>query len=184
MQRKTLLASALAMLIAGSASYVVAQDAAPSAPPAPAQKARPPAPPKGPSMGDNGPRGSRGGPDFDGPGFGGPGFGGPGSAVISDLHELERLYMMTGRAKELPALYNDVLAKSQDPVVRTYVYHHLARAQMAPSNPDQAIATLRKSLDENLANAAKQRAEFEKMRSEWQERHATAKPGPAPAPKP
>jgi hypothetical protein len=179
MQRKTLLASALALLIAGSASYVVAQDAAPSAPQTSAQKARPPAPPKGPSVGDSGPRGPKGGPDF-----AGPGFGGPGSAVISDLHELERLYMMTGRSKELPALYNDVLAKSQDPAVRTYVYHHLARAQMAPSNPDQAIATLRKSLDENLTNEAKRRAEFEKMRSEWQQRRDTMKPGPAPAAQP
>lgn len=179
MQRKTLLASALTMLIAGSASYVVAQDAAQSAPPAAAQKARPSALPKGPAMGENSPRGSRGGPDF-----GGPGFGGPGSAVISDLHELERLYMMTGRSKELPALYNDVLAKSQDPAVRTYVYHHLARAQLAPSNPDQAIATLRKSLDENLTNEAKRRAEFEKMRSEWQQHRDTMKPGPAAAPQP
>jgi hypothetical protein len=177
MQRKTLLA--FAMLVAGSAPFVMAQDAAPGAPPASAQKTRPPAPPKDPSAGDHGPRGSRGGPDF-----GGPGFRAPGSAVISDLHALERLYMRTGRAKELPALYNDVLAKSQDPAVRTYVYHHLARAQMAPSNPDQAIATLRKSLDENLANEAKQRAEFEKMRSEWQEHHGAIKPGPAPAPQP
>ena len=179
MQRKTLLASALALLIAGSASLVLAQDVAPGTTPASAQKTRQPAPPKGPSMADNGPHGFRGGPDM-----GGRGFGGPGSAVISDLHELEHLYLMTGRAKELPALYNDVLAKSQDPAVRTYVYHHLARAQLAPSNPDQAIATLRKSLDENLANEARQRAEFEKMRSEWQEHHAGAKPGPAPAPQP
>ncbi len=179
MQRKTLLASALALLIAGSASFVLAQDVTPSASPASAQKTRPLAAPKGPSMADNGPRGFRGGPDL-----GGPHFGGPGSAVISDLHELEHLYMMTGRTKELPALYNDVLAKSQDPAVRTYVYHHLARAQLVPSNPDQAIATLRKSLDENLANEAKQRAEFEKMRSEWQEHHATTKPAPAPAPQP
>jgi hypothetical protein len=175
MQRKTLLASALAMLIAGSTSLVVAQDVAPGAPPASAQKTRPAAP----SMGDNGPRGPRSGPDF-----GGPGFGGPGAAVIADLHALERLYMMTGRAKELPGLYNEVLAKSQDPAVRTYVYHHLARAQMAPSNPEQAIATLRKSLDENLANEAKRRAEFEKMRGDWQEHHGTTKPGAAPATQP
>ena len=172
MQRKTLLASALALLIAGSTSLVVAQDVAPAAPPASAQKTRPAAP----AMSDNGPHGPRSGPDF-----AGPGVGGPGAAVISDLHALERLYMMSGRAKELPALYNEVLAKSQDPAVRTYVYHHLARAQMAPGNPEQAIATLRKSLDENLANEARRRAEFEQMRSDWQQHHGTTKPGAAPA---
>ncbi|MHA6204431.1 hypothetical protein ACXU4B_08420 [Dyella soli] len=183
MQRKTLLASGLAMLMAGAATFASAQAAAPAAPPAkvaPAAKAAQP--------------GDDGGHDHDfmggrGAGMGHAGMdghhmGGPGSAVIEDLRALERLYLASGRAKELPALYNEVLAKSQDPGVRTYVYHHLARAQMAPANPDQAIATLRKSLDENLANDARRRAEFEKMRSEWEQRHAPAKPAAATASQP
>lgn len=181
MQRKTLLATTLALLVAGSASFAIAQSAAPDAPPPPPKGA--PAGKAPPMMMGRG--GDHGGPDFGRPGFGGPGFGGSGAAVISDLHALERLYLASGRAKELPALYNDVLAKTQDPQVRTYVYHHLARAQAAPANPDQAIATLRKSLDENLANEAKQRAEFDKMRSEWEQRRSQAKPAaPAPATKP
>ena len=114
-----------------------------------------------------------------GHGFGGPGMDDHGSPVIADLHALEKLYLISGRAKELPALYNEVLAKSQDPQVRTYVYHHLARAQAMPANPDQAIATLRKSLEENLANEARQRAEFEKMRSEREQRRSQAKPAAA-----
>lgn len=173
MQRKTLLASTLALLIAGTAALAMAQDAAPNAP-APAPKAGPMMG-KGPQPG-RGDDGFRGGPSF------GPGFGGQESPVIEDLRSLEHLYMASGRTKELPALYNEVLSKSQDPRVRTYVYHQLARAQAAPANPDQAIATLRKSLDENLANEAKRRAEFEKMRSDWEQHRGPMKPGSAPAP--
>ena len=170
MQRKTLLAFALALMVAGTASQVSAQDA-PSAPPAkgPAAKAAP--------MAHDAP-GPMGGPDVGGfghPGFGGPGMAGPESPVIGDLAALERLYRESGRSKELPALYNDVLSKSQDPRVRTYVYHQLARLQAAPANTDQAIATLRKSLDENLANAAKMRADMDKLRSEWEQRRSQPK---------
>jgi uncharacterized coiled-coil protein SlyX len=57
--------------------------------------------------------------------------------------------------------------------VRNYVYHRLARLQARPANVDQAIATLRKSLDENLANAAKMRSEREQMRSKWEQRQDT-----------
>lgn len=173
MQRKTLLASTFALLIAGTAALAIAQDAAPNAP-APAPKAAPKA---APMMG-NGPQPGRGNDGF----RGGPGFGGPSSPVIDDLRALEHLYMVSGRTKELPALYNEVLSKSQDPRVRTYAYHQLARVQSAPANPDQAIATLRKSLDENLANEAKRRAEFDKMRSDWEQHRGPMKPASAPAP--
>lgn len=178
MQRKTLLASALALMVAGAASLVIAQDAGPLPPP----KGAPAKPAQG--RGPGGP--GFGGPGFGGPGFGGPGFGGrpgfegPQSPVIEDLHALERLYKDSGRTKELASLYNDVLSKSQDPRVRTYAYHELARVQSAPTNTDQAIATLRKSLDENLANEAKHRAEMDKMRAEWEQRRNPSKPGPAP----
>lgn len=97
------------------------------------------------------------------------------SGVIGDVRALERLYLHAGRSKELIALYNDVLARSQNPRVRDYVYHQLARLQAQPANVDQAIATLRKGLDENLANDARMRSERDKMRSNWQQRSA-AKP--------
>jgi hypothetical protein len=173
MQRKTLLVSALALLIAGAASFTMAQDAASSTPTAP--KA-PPAGKAPPTMGPGNAVAPMDGPGFDDRDFRGPGRDGRQSPVIDDLHALEKLYLISGRSKELPALYNEVLAKSQDPRVRTYVYHHLARSQAMPANPDQAIATLRKSLEENLANEAKQRAEFEKMRSEREQRRSQAKP--------
>ena len=51
--------------------------------------------------------------------------------MIGDLRELEKLYMMSGRSKDMTAVYNDVLASSQDPRVRDYVYQQLARLQVA-----------------------------------------------------
>jgi hypothetical protein len=165
MHRKTLLASALALMVAAAASLVMAQDAPPAPPAKGAAKAAPMAHDAMP-----GPMGRPDGGGFGRPGFGRPGMGGPESPVIGDLNALERLYRESGRSKELPALYDEVLAKSQDPRVRTYVYHQLARLQAAPANTDQAIATLRKSLDENLANEAKMRADMDKLRSDWEQR--------------
>jgi hypothetical protein len=163
MPRNILLASALALLLAGQAA--IAQDAPP-----PAGHGPGPAPAGGPD--------GRGGPPLDG-GHGLPfpppagaeagRFGGPGAGIVADLRELERLYREAGRSKELPALYQEVLAKSQDPGVRDYAYHQLARAQAQPANVDQAIATLRKSLEENLAGAARQQAELEQRHERWQQ---------------
>jgi hypothetical protein len=163
MHRKTLLASALTVLMAGTASFAIAQNAA-----APTTAPQATAPQSAGKMHDargmhHGMRGhgmQRHGSDRDRAG------------VIGDLRQLERLYLESGRSKELTALYNDVLAKSQNPRVRNYVYHHLARLQARPVNVDQAIATLRKGLDESLANDAKMQAAKEKMRAEWQSRHA------------
>lgn len=162
MHRKTLLASALTVLMAGTASFAIAQNTAAPAPAAVPQAAGKMHDARG--MHHHGMRGHgmhrHGGFDRDRGG------------VIGDLRQLERLYLESGRSKELTALYNDVLAKSQNPRVRNYAYHHLARLQARPANVDQAIATLRKGLDESLANEARMRAAKDKMRAEWQSRHA------------
>lgn len=71
-------------------------------------------------------------------------------ASVMDLRAIERLYRAGGQSKELPGFYRDVLAKTQNPILRNYVYLRLARLQSAPTNTDAAIATLRQSLDENL----------------------------------
>ncbi|MET0329957.1 MAG: hypothetical protein ABW154_00875 [Dyella sp.] len=163
MQRKTLLVSLLALLLAGSASFAMAQDAGSA--PAMAQ-----------GQHHGGMQQWQHGKGFEGH----RGFRGPGSEVIGNLRGLERLYVISGRTKELPALYNDVLAKSQNPRVRNYVYQHLARLQAQPANVDQAIGTLRKSLDENLANEAKRRSQMEAMRAKWAQRQGNtgaASPG-------
>jgi hypothetical protein len=161
MHRKTLLASALTVLMAGTASFAIAQN---TAAPTPAT-----APQAAGKMHDARGMHHR---DMRGHGMQRHGFDNKRGGVIGDLRQLERLYTESGRSKELIAVYNDVLAKSQNPRVRNYVYHHLARLQARPVNVDQAIATLRKGLDESLANDAKMQAAKEKMRAEWQSRHA------------
>lgn len=163
MHHKTLLATAAAVLLAGTSMFAVAQDAA-QAPQKPAMSQQ-----HGSKDGAKGHEGQEGHGRF------GQGHGGRGmhrSPVIGDLRSLERLYMIEGKAKELPALYNDVLAKTKNPMVRDYVYHRLARIQAMPTNVDQSIATMRKSLDENLARDADMRAKMEQMRAQWQQKHA------------
>jgi hypothetical protein len=76
---------------------------------------------------------------------------GPAFAVVNDLEQLRRLYSMSGHESEIIAVYHDVLAKTQDPMLRHYVYDSLAREQLKPANPQEAIATLRTSLTEDLA---------------------------------
>lgn len=162
MHRTTLLASALTVLLAGSASFAFAQDmpASPSTSTANSTTTRAPMPLRN----EGGAHHSRGAWRH--------ATNRQRSGVISDLHSMERLYEQAGRSKDLAAVYNDVLARSQDPRVRNYVYHRLARLQSRPTNLDQAIATLRKSLDENLANAARVRTERDQMRSKWQQRQS------------
>lgn len=75
---------------------------------------------------------------------------GPAFAAIADLKGIQRLYMLQGRRKDIADLYRYVLGKTQNPVLRNYAYRHLARAELQVSNTDQAVATLRQNLDENL----------------------------------
>ncbi len=172
MRRKTLLAATLAVLMAGSSTLVLAQDAPPPAAGAMQGKRM-----MGPAAAQ---QGSRQGPDMDHRGMWMHGGRDAHGGVVSYLHGLERLYMMSGRSKDMAAVYNDVLAKSQDPRVRDYAYQHLARLQARPRNVDQAIATMRKGLDESLAREATMRAEREKMRRAWMQQHDhAAKPSSA-----
>ncbi|MGH8373070.1 MAG: hypothetical protein ACRETO_10075 [Gammaproteobacteria bacterium] len=74
----------------------------------------------------------------------------PAHAAIMDMWGIERLDRISGHTQDLASLYNHVLQKTQNPEVRHYAYMHLARSEMKPENVDQAMATLRKSLDEDL----------------------------------
>ncbi len=177
MTRKPLLATAL-LLACAMAPFALAQDAA--APPA--RNTQPAAMPM------DGKTPMRGHPQQTDRGHdrmramrmqhmhGMHGMHGGDRGAAADLHALERLYRQAGRSGELTALYNEVLGKTQDPRLRTYVYHQLARQQMQPRNIDQAAATLRKSLNENLANEARQRAAAESMRQQWLQRQGTNQP--------
>jgi hypothetical protein len=79
----------------------------------------------------------------------------PGNVVINDLEQLHRLYAITGREDEMIGIYHDVLKETQDPMIRNYVYDSLARVQLKPAHTEDAIATLRTSLAEDLAELKK-----------------------------
>lgn len=76
-------------------------------------------------------------------------------ASVMNMIALERLYREGGKSREVPGFYRDVLAKTQNPMLRNFAYRRLARLEAAPTNTDAAIATLRQSLDENLKLAAR-----------------------------
>lgn len=96
---------------------------------------------------------------------------GPTRAVIGTLGRLERLYRMQGRTADVRALYRDVLKKTRDPRVRHFAYGRLARAELKPADTAAAIATLRKSLDESLA----QLNQRDQRRAEWKAGHQAGK---------
>lgn len=72
-------------------------------------------------------------------------------ASIHDINAITRLYRLSGKTDQLSGFYRDVLNKTHNPVLRNFVYARLARLQSAPTDTRAAIATLRQSLDENLA---------------------------------
>jgi len=92
--------------------------------------------------------------DMDGSRVGHEGFG-ASFPVVNDLQHLQRLYDLNGRESEMRDIYHDVLLKTQVPAVRQYVYEALARNLLRPTNVDQAITTIRTSLDEDLSTLAK-----------------------------
>ena len=79
---------------------------------------------------------------------------GPRGAAIRDMLALEHLYRAQGHVDAVATLYRDVLARSQDPLLRNFAYARLARAELAPRNTGAAILTLRQALDENLKAVA------------------------------
>lgn len=155
MNRKFLLAGVATLLIAGTGTFALAQTSTTPAA-APATTAQPAAKPGMPMHGKFMKHGNRHG-FMHHRGMRGHQFG-PAGAVIADLRHMERLYTEAGKSSELPALYNDVLGRTQDPHVRNYVYARLARAQLRPSDTNAAIGTLRKSLDENLTRLSQRQA--------------------------
>ncbi|WP_051748723.1 tetratricopeptide repeat protein [Nevskia soli] len=155
MHQKTLgsLLLASAIGLSGWAAIASADEPGEGHPPpiaGPGQPFAPDAPPHGPrlQLGFGNPGfGPGAGP---GPGMGGPGFDGPADAVIHTLIEIERLYREEGRSKEVVSLYQGVLGKTKDPLVRHFAYEAIAHAQLRPADTDKAVATLKQSLDESL----------------------------------
>ncbi|UXI67556.1 hypothetical protein [Tahibacter amnicola] len=74
----------------------------------------------------------------------------PVRAVVRDLRTLEHLYLLDGRAKEIPDLYRDLLKRTEHPMLRQFAYRRLTRLELRPTNTDGAIALARQSLEEDL----------------------------------
>lgn len=72
-------------------------------------------------------------------------------AVLKDLRRIDSLYRRAGLASELPALYADVLARTQNASVTTLVNARLQQLQAPKPDTAETIAALRQRLDENLA---------------------------------
>ncbi len=148
MQRKFLLTAIAATLIAIGGGAVLAQNAPPAPAPAPQAQAAPAMPMNG--QGRMGAMGHHRGMHGDMHKRMKSRHRGPAGAVIGDLHKIARLYLMDGKTRQLEALYKEVLGKTQNPMVRNYVYSAMARLQARPRDTAAAVATLRKSLNENL----------------------------------
>ena len=88
------------------------------------------------------------------PGMHGPMAFGPRGAAIRDMLALERLYRAQGHIEAVVSLYRDVLAHSQDPLLRNFAYARLTRAELTPRDTGAAIKTLRQALGENLTAVA------------------------------
>jgi hypothetical protein len=137
------------LLIAPALGLAAFSAAAIGPSPHPADGPNPPPPPFE-GVGIPGMRPAGGGPGdhrFGGPGLDHPG---PGGEVIHTAMEIEQLYRQEGKPREVIGLYQELLNKTQDPMVRNFAYNALAKAQSAPADPDKAIATLHQSLEENL----------------------------------
>ncbi len=141
-----LAASALALWCCGSAA-ALAQEPLDARPPGPELLDGPGGGPELPPLPSRGAGGDRMFLALHGPG---PGAGGPPQEVIHTLMEMERLYREQGRNKEVVALYQDVLGRTRDPLVRHFAYEAIVRAQLQPADTDKALATLRQSLDDSL----------------------------------
>jgi len=74
----------------------------------------------------------------------------PSASVMRDLVSLERMYRRNGKAEEVPGLYRDILARTNDPAVRHMAGGRLARLEWEAGNKDAAIEQMRKNLDADL----------------------------------
>ncbi len=73
-------------------------------------------------------------------------------AVLKDLRRIDALYRREGLTGELPALYTDVLARTQNVAVTTVANARLQQLQTPKQDSAVTIATLRERLDGNLAS--------------------------------
>lgn len=74
----------------------------------------------------------------------------PAFAAIANLRALERVYRQTDRAAQVPALYQDVLKRTDNLTVRNFASFRLARLAGQANDIQGAEARLRAGLEDNL----------------------------------
>lgn len=74
----------------------------------------------------------------------------PALATIRDLRAIEGVYRRSGRDKDVPGFYNDVLKRTDNALVRDFATHRLARIAMRSGDTKGALEQLQRSLDEDL----------------------------------
>jgi hypothetical protein len=77
----------------------------------------------------------------------------PSASVLLDLTSLEQMYRDNGREKDVPALYRDVLARTNDPVVRHLAGQRVAQLEWQNGNKDAAVEQMQKNLEADLKRA-------------------------------
>jgi hypothetical protein len=80
----------------------------------------------------------------------GPNAADPSMQALRDLVALECLYRREGKSEQIEAMYRDVLAKTQQPLLRSVAYRRLARLAWRKGEHEQAEDLLKRSLQENL----------------------------------
>lgn len=80
----------------------------------------------------------------------GPNAADPSMQALRDLVALECLYRREGKSEQIEAMYRDVLAKTQQPLLRSIAYRRLARLAWRKGEREEAEDLLKRSLQENL----------------------------------
>lgn len=72
-------------------------------------------------------------------------------AVVRSIMKLERIYMTQGRVNDITPLLTSVKSKTSNATITAFVDRQLERIAKRPTNPDQQIATLTQTLNDNIA---------------------------------
>ena len=78
----------------------------------------------------------------------------PQKAALLQMHEIEEIYKKRGEHRKIIPVYREVLARTEDPVIRTLAFIKLAEALKQTGQQEESIAVLREALNESLERAA------------------------------
>lgn len=79
----------------------------------------------------------------------------PEMAALIQMHEIQEIYKNRGQLREVIPIFKNVLAKSQNPTIRTMAYMKLADTMKKLGETDRAISLLEAGLQESIERAAR-----------------------------